>query len=440
MPVNSSNSDIFKNFNLPPQEAINFLKNKAPEISYDWHDVYREAHVKAFTVAGLVKLDVLQDVQNALIEAQEKGQSLETFKQNFLSLLKKKGWYGEQTVKRPDGSVKKVNVSSPWRVKTIYRTNMATAAMAGMYKELETMADIMPCWRYVTVGDGRVREEHARIHGRILRHDDPFWDKYFPPNGYNCRCRVEALSEEEMKKMGLKVSDGRSMGYEVMPFVGTGWDYNPGKEYYTPDPKDYPEEFKPIAEKITKEAEKALEKLPEKEDSVTERNSTQPSVLENNFEKSEKSDKINKELVSGARITDLKSDQADEFATKYYGLVRSFSTDVAKIARNTGESEDLIKQIKNYLFIEERFDEDFGVWKPFDPDCAIAHSWQRLIEGKNIQHHDLLLIQHEKYEMELKKNNPGISHLKAHSLATHKYNYDKASEDYYDGLKKHKNE
>ena len=257
MPVNSSNSDIFKNFNLPPQEAINFLKNKAPEISYDWYDVYREAHVKAFTVAGLAKLDVLQDVQNALIEAQEKGQSLETFKQNFLSLLKKKGWYGKQTVKRPDGSVKEVNVSSPWRVKTIYRTNMATAAMAGMYKQLKTMADIMPYWRYVTVGDGRVREEHARIHGRILRHDDPFWDKYFPLNGYNCRCRVEALSEEEMKKKGLKVSDGRSMGYEVMPFVGTGWDYNPGKEDFRIAEEKYSKELKPIIRRIKEDARKA---------------------------------------------------------------------------------------------------------------------------------------------------------------------------------------
>lgn len=440
MPENSLNKDIFK-IALPPQEAINFLKNKAPEISYDWYDVYREAHVKAFTVAGLAKLDVLQDVQNALIEAQEKGQSLETFKQNFLSLLKKKGWYGEQTVKRPDGSVKEVNVSSPWRVKTIYRTNMATAAMAGMYKELKSMTGLMPYWRYVTVGDGRVREEHAKIHGKILRHDDPFWDKYFPPNGYNCRCRVEALSEEEMKKKGLKVSDSRSMGYEVMPFVGTGWDYNPGKEYYKPKPEEYSEELKPIAEKINKDAEKALEKLPVKEDSVTERNSTQPRDLENNFEKSEKSDKINKELVSGARITNPESKRAEEFATKYYGLVRSFSTDVAKIAHNTGESEALIKQIKDYLFVVGRyFDADEGLWKDFTPDCAIAHSWQRLIEGTNIQPHDLLLIQHEKYEMELKKNNPDMSHDEAHTLATYKYNYIKASKDYYDGLEEHKDE
>lgn len=290
MPENSLNKDIFKiAFSLPPQEAINFLKNKAPEISYDWYDVYCEARVKAFTVAGLAKLDVLQDVQNALIEAQEKGQSLETFKQNFLSLLKKKGWYGEQTVRRPDGSVKEVNISSPWRVKTIYRTNMATAAMAGMYKELKTMADIMPYWRYVTVGDGRVREEHARIHGRILRHDDPFWDKYFPLNGYNCRCRVEALSEEEMKKKGLKVSDGRSMGYEVMPFVGTGWDYNPGKEDFRITEEKYSKELKPIIKRIKEDARKAgLMEI-----ANIEKDQNVQKVSKNIFDKSEKSDKIN---------------------------------------------------------------------------------------------------------------------------------------------------
>ncbi len=291
---NKLDKDFFKLcFNLPPEEAIKFLEKKDLKVSVDWFDVYREEHVRAFTVAGITKLDVLNDVRDALVEAQKNGETLESFKQNIKLKLRQKGWYGNRLVIRKDGSEKEVNVSSPWRLKTIYRTNMAVAAMTGLYKELKAASDIMPYWRYVTVGDGRVREEHAKIHGKILRHDDPFWDNYFPPNGYNCRCSVEGITETEFKKKGYKLSDGKSMANLVMPFVKTGWDYNPGKEYYTPKPEEYSKELQPIAEKITKEAEKALEKLPEKEDSVTERNSTQPSVLENNFEKSEKSDKIN---------------------------------------------------------------------------------------------------------------------------------------------------
>lgn len=44
--------------------------------------------------------------------------------------------------------------------------------------------------QYRTAGDGKVREEHAILHNTTLPPSDPFWDKYLPPNGWNCRCTV----------------------------------------------------------------------------------------------------------------------------------------------------------------------------------------------------------------------------------------------------------
>ena len=131
-------------------------------------------------------------------------------------------------------------------------------------------------------------------------------------------------------------------------------------------------------------------------------------------------------LQSGARILNPYSDEGEEFAEKYYAEVVTYSTDTAQIAINTGRSKEEIDNIKNYLFKTPSF----------VPDCAIAHSWQRLILGKDIKAHDLLLIEHELYEMELKKQNPGIEHSKAHTLATLKYNYQKAADEYYGNLKK----
>lgn len=43
-------------------------------------------------------------------------------------------------------------------------------------------------FQYSTVKDNRVREEHWLLEGVRLPKDDPFWLKYFPPNGWNCRC------------------------------------------------------------------------------------------------------------------------------------------------------------------------------------------------------------------------------------------------------------
>lgn len=147
-------------------------------------------------------------------------------------------------------------------------------------------------------------------------------------------------------------------------------------------------------------------------------------------------------LVSGARIIDTFSKKALQFAKVYYDEIRSFSTDTKKIAQHLGKSEEDIRKIKAYLFEDKSlYDSDIGEWRRFDPDCAIAQSWQRLMTGKDIKPHDRTLIEHELCEMKLKRNNPGISHEEAHARATKKYDYRKESADYYDSLKKYsKNE
>lgn len=157
--------------------------------------------------------------------------------------------------------------------------------------------------------------------------------------------------------------------------------------------------------------------------------------------KAEKLEKLRRSdiLISGARITDLNSAEADEFAEMYYEEIRHFSTDSNKIADNLGKEESDIRKIKAYLFEDDSLiDPDTGESRQFDPDCAIAQSWQRLMNGKDIKLHDKTLIEHELLEMKIKQENPGIDHVKAHELASEKYNYPKEALEYYGNLKKHK--
>lgn len=143
-------------------------------------------------------------------------------------------------------------------------------------------------------------------------------------------------------------------------------------------------------------------------------------------------------MESGARITNLFSKEADEFAEMYYKEIRSFSTDTRKIAENLGKQEADIRKVKAYLFEEKSlFDPETGQWRRFDPDCAIAQSWQRLMIGKDIKQHDRVLIEHELLEMEIKQKRKGISHKEAHELAAKKYDYGKEALEYYGDLKKH---
>ena len=144
-------------------------------------------------------------------------------------------------------------------------------------------------------------------------------------------------------------------------------------------------------------------------------------------------------MNSGARIINTYSKEAEEFAEMYYKEIRSFSTDTEKIAKNLGKSEDDIRKIKAYLFEDNSlYDPDSDTWRRFDPDCAIAQSWQRFMVGKDIKPHDRTMIEHELLEMRIKKDNPSITHYEAHEMATEKYDYRKEAAEYYGNLEKHK--
>lgn len=146
-------------------------------------------------------------------------------------------------------------------------------------------------------------------------------------------------------------------------------------------------------------------------------------------------------IASGARIVDQYSERAERFAKTFYPEIRARKTDVNKIAKNTGLKRKEIQSVKDYLFMQNSlYDEEIGKWRQFDPDFAIAQSWQRLTEGKAIEPHDMTLLRHELYEMQIKAENPHLSHEEAHSIASKRYDYQKEADAFYDNLKKHQTE
>lgn len=145
-----------------------------------------------------------------------------------------------------------------------------------------------------------------------------------------------------------------------------------------------------------------------------------------------------KSIITGARITNPDSKEGEAFAKLYYEEIRGFSTDCKRIADNIGADESDIRAIKQYLFFDGTYyDPIEGKEVPFVPDCAIAQSWQRLMLNDHIKPHDRLLIDHELYEMKIKREHPGIDHLVAHRMAEEKYNYQLAEKEFYGNIEKH---
>lgn len=74
-----------------------------------------------------------------------------------------------------------------------YNFAVASAQMAANWKEVEAGKNRYDL-QYRTAGDYRVRRTHKALQDITLPADDPFWDKYYPPNGWSCRCTaVEVL-------------------------------------------------------------------------------------------------------------------------------------------------------------------------------------------------------------------------------------------------------
>ena len=125
---------------------------------------------------------------------------------------------------------------------------------------------------------------------------------------------------------------------------------------------------------------------------------------------------------SGALNGALKPDspRAEEHAHRYYGLVRSMKTDCQRIASNTGFREQDIKRIKAHVFYNEHELYD-GERAQFYPSYHMAQSWQRLIEGREIQPQDIVLLNHEFLESVVEAQ--GLNAEKAHAIAELVYNY-----------------
>ena len=207
--------------------AVEFLKKKKSVSKEEFLKMDEASRAKAFMVSGYTKAEVLDSFLQALTEAVELGTTKEEFQKKMNTFLEENGYEG-------------VN---PFKADVIFQTNLQTAYNAGHYKSMtdDTAVKLRPFWQYRTAADGNVREEHAQMHGKVYRADDPIWDVWYPPNGFRCRCSVVSLSERQVKERGLTVETKppRKVDWETGEILESrpdkGFATNPAKQVWEPD-------------------------------------------------------------------------------------------------------------------------------------------------------------------------------------------------------------
>lgn len=108
-----------------------------------------------------------------------------------------------------------------------YKQAIGSSQMAAKWAKMQDDGDRY-LLQYRTAQDDRVREDHRMLDGITLPMSDPFWDKYYPPNGWGCRCTAVQVRRgkyvESDPEKAMQLGDNATAEAKQQMFR-----FNPGK-------------------------------------------------------------------------------------------------------------------------------------------------------------------------------------------------------------------
>lgn len=228
-------ADLGYAFGLEPEGAVRYFEGLGYKVPADWESKWTEAQAKARAIAGLHRQELAAHFHGALYDAMQSGQPFEAWRDEVKKRLADAGaalLKDGDIVDTGSGEIIGSGITKQ-RLETIYRTQMQSAYMAGRWETFEENREFAPYLQYNAILDGRTRQSHAAAHGAVYHIDDAFWDYFYPPNGFNCRCSVRAYSSRDLERRGLSVRESELEDTHVV--VNKKGDTRPAKKLKLPD-------------------------------------------------------------------------------------------------------------------------------------------------------------------------------------------------------------
>ena len=222
---------------LPFLLAIEFFQQKLNMPTETWREIWKEMHGRAFSVAGAIKTDLIEDLRVAVNKGIEDGTTIDEFRNDFDQIVSAHGW--------------KYRGGREWRTAVIFNTNLSVAYSRGHYQQSidPAVKSVRPYFRYVPSYSANRREEHKKWYNIILPVDDPFWNTHYPPNGWGCKCGIVSHSKREVARLTKEEASGpfpvkqkapkmehykwtnKKTGeiHNIPVGIDPGWDYHVGK-------------------------------------------------------------------------------------------------------------------------------------------------------------------------------------------------------------------
>ena len=327
-------------------DALRYARDKKVMLPEEFYLLDLNARQYATTVSYLASLDQIRTVINLTNKAIESGSTFQEFQK----------------------AVKESGIElSPHHLDNIFRTNIQNAYAHGIWTQQQENKANRPYLKYSSLTDSRVRPSHLALNNIIRHIDDSFWDTHYPPNGYQCRCGADALTESQAKKLGITPDDGL-MG--VQP--DKGWAVSPAS--YGKQLNDVLQEKiddallidTPLARKLSDIQNEALVSQQANE-----------SIVKAFEPMSEESKQVNESIVD--RVLDSKKDIEPSAIRMLTELVKDGEQALTDLLKNA-----VVKDDKSIVAWMKR---------SFDSLMLIAKNLKSKITGNNIKGFDSLKLQ-----------------------------------------------
>lgn len=198
-----------------------------------------EAHAGVLD-RNLQRLEMSDLMRQRLTRSNYIFSGLKTFhelNEAFPSLLDENG--NKKTFERFLNDVRKIDETyNANYLRAEYNFVQASAEMAAKWEGFMEDGDHYYL-QYRTQHDDKVRPEHASLDRVTLPPSDSFWESYYPPNGWNCRCTVVQVLKRKYEP--TPHDEAMSLGEEALQTDKKGiFRFNSGKEQKTfPDYNPY---------------------------------------------------------------------------------------------------------------------------------------------------------------------------------------------------------
>ena len=208
---------------LPPQEALDYFRRKVSAKIIDKNGKKKIIDIsdgtdltfirnRAFTVAGVIRDDILNDARQLILNGIKRQSEIET----IMDLKGMFNRYLDQGIAVDDELLK------PSRLRTIVRTNTMEAINEGR-KAMMTHPDVteyVQYFQYSAILDERTTDYCNCMDSKIFRIEQ--LDQLKPPAHYNCRSYIVSVTEMEIdslksKGKGIEISSpcpDRMAGFE----------------------------------------------------------------------------------------------------------------------------------------------------------------------------------------------------------------------------------